>query len=74
MDTEIIEEEHGYGTISIQCKKPPPDNKVENIKQHMQFMAREETELLQNTGINQQYDINSMILMNNSGQYMNLYD
>ena len=61
MDTKIIKEEHGYGKIYIQCKEPPPDDKVENIEQHMRFMAREETTLLQNTGINLQYNIMTFI-------------
>ena len=52
MDTKIIEEEHGYGKISIQCKEHPPDDKVESIEQHMQFIAREETAPMENTGIN----------------------
>lgn len=50
MDTKIIERTHGYGKISIQCKEAPSDDKVENIKQHMEFMTKEEITVLPNTG------------------------
>ena len=47
MDTKIIERTHGYGKISIQCKEVPSDDKVENIKQHIEFITREEITVLQ---------------------------
>ena len=47
MDAKIIERTHGYGKISIQCKEAPSDDKVENIKQHIEFITREEVTVLQ---------------------------
>ena len=41
MDTKIIghDDERGCGKISIRCKESPSDDKVELIKQHMEFIT-----------------------------------
>ena len=60
MDTKIIgHTEGGYVKISIQCKEPPSNDKMEHIKQHIELLAREEikTAQLQSTGTYSNYII-----------------
>ena len=67
VDIKITERTDEYARLSIRCKAPPSDDKIELIRKHIEAMASEESSILVsrllNAGITMNFTVSLPIII-----------